>query len=49
MAEFFHMGGYAFYVWWSYAIGLCIGISWNALLWLIRNRRRRATHGEPGA
>ena len=29
-------------VWWSYAIGLCIGISWNALLWGLRNWRRRA-------
>jgi uncharacterized membrane protein (GlpM family) len=26
-------------VWWSYALGLCAGIGWNALLWLVRNRR----------
>lgn len=25
-------------VWWSYAIGLGIGLGWNALLWLIRQR-----------
>jgi len=29
-------------VWWSYAVGLSIGIGWNALLWLLRNRRQRA-------
>jgi uncharacterized membrane protein (GlpM family) len=28
-------------VWWSYAIGLSIGIGWNALLWLTRNVRDR--------
>ncbi len=22
-------------VWWSYAIGLCIGLGWNALLWML--------------
>ena len=26
-------------VWWSYAIGLSVGIGWNALLWLARNWR----------
>jgi hypothetical protein len=26
-------------VWWSYAIGLGIGLGWNALLWLLRNWR----------
>jgi uncharacterized membrane protein (GlpM family) len=26
-------------VWWSYAIGLTIGLGWNALLWLLRNWR----------
>jgi hypothetical protein len=30
-------------VWWSYAVGLSIGIGWNALLWLTRDWRRRAT------
>jgi len=29
-------------VWWSYAIGLSIGIGWNALLWTLRNWRQRA-------
>jgi len=24
-------------VWWSYAVGLCVGLGWNALLWLMRN------------
>lgn len=28
-------------VWWAYATGLGIGVSWNALLWLARQRRRR--------
>jgi hypothetical protein len=28
-------------VWWSYAVGLSIGIGWNALLWGLRNWRRR--------
>jgi hypothetical protein len=28
-------------VWWSYAVGLSIGIGWNALLWGIRNWRTR--------
>jgi uncharacterized membrane protein (GlpM family) len=27
-------------VWWSYAAGLGIGLSWNALLWGLRQRRR---------
>ena len=29
-------------VWWSYAIGLAIGLGWNALLWIARNWRRRS-------
>ena len=24
-------------VWWSYAVGLSIGLAWNALLWLVRS------------
>ncbi len=28
-------------VWWSYAIGLAIGLGWNALLWLARRRHVR--------
>jgi uncharacterized membrane protein (GlpM family) len=30
-------------VWWSYALGLSVGIGWNALLWGLRQWRRRAT------
>jgi energy-converting hydrogenase Eha subunit E len=30
-------------VWWSYAVGLSIGICWNAMLWVGRNRLRRRT------
>ena len=26
-------------VWWSYAVGLGIGLVWNALLWVLRRRR----------
>ena len=26
-------------VWWSYAVGLSIGVAWNALLWLLRGWR----------
>jgi len=29
-------------VWWSYLAGLCVGLAWNAALWLLRNRRLRA-------
>jgi uncharacterized membrane protein (GlpM family) len=29
-------------VWWSYAVGLSIGIGWNALLWLARRWRSKA-------
>ena len=28
-------------VWWSYAVGLSIGIGWNALLWGLRNWRQQ--------
>ncbi len=38
MSEFFHMGGYAFYVWSSYAIALVV-LGLNVLVPL-RNRRR---------
>ena len=31
-------------VWWAYLIGLCIGVSWNGLLWLWRTRRWRSGH-----
>jgi hypothetical protein len=26
-------------VWWSYAIGLGIGLGWNALLWAVQDWR----------
>ncbi len=29
-------------VWWSYAVGLSVGIGWNALLWGLRQRQARA-------
>jgi hypothetical protein len=29
-------------VWWSYAVGLSVGIGWNALLWGLRQWRARA-------
>jgi heme exporter protein D len=38
MSEFFHMGGYAFYVWTSYAIALVVLVL-NVLV-PMRNRRR---------
>jgi uncharacterized membrane protein (GlpM family) len=44
-----HLLAEAIGVWWAYAIGLCIGIGWNAMLWLVRNWRRRAAQGEPSA
>jgi hypothetical protein len=28
-------------VWWSYAIGLSIGLAWNALLWFVQNWRQQ--------
>jgi uncharacterized membrane protein (GlpM family) len=27
-------------VWWSYAVGLAIGVAWNGLLWTLKQRRR---------
>jgi uncharacterized membrane protein (GlpM family) len=27
-------------VWWSYGAGLAIGVAWNVLLWMLRQRRR---------
>jgi hypothetical protein len=40
-------------VWWSYAIGLSIGLGWNALLWIVRDWRtaksvRPRESGDPG-
>jgi len=40
--EFLAMGGYALYVWGSYAVtALCIGLE----LWLLARRARRARSG----
>jgi hypothetical protein len=30
-------------VWWSYLVGLSIGLAWNALLWLVRDWRTSRT------
>jgi uncharacterized membrane protein (GlpM family) len=40
-------------VWWSYAVGLSIGVAWNVLLWLVRGWRgvrsaRPRASGDPG-
>jgi hypothetical protein len=35
-----HLFAEAIGVWWSYALGLGIGMAWNALLWIMRSRRR---------
>ena len=55
ISEFLHMGGYAFYVWTSYAIatlalGLCILIPWRHGK-LQRQQLRRTLHndGDPHA
>jgi hypothetical protein len=26
-------------VWWSYSVGLAIGVAWNGLLWALKRRR----------
>jgi hypothetical protein len=36
-----HLGADVIGVWWSYALGLSIGMAWNALLWGLRSRRGR--------
>ena len=28
-------------VWWSYGVGLAIGVTWNGLLWALKQRRRK--------
>ena len=38
MAEFLHMGGYAFYVWTSYAVGAVVLIA-NLIAPVLRRRR----------
>ena len=53
IADFFDMGGYAFYVWWSYAVVLVV-LVFNFVAPSIRLRRvrralvRRAHLAEPG-
>lgn len=37
LAEFFHMGGYAFYVWGSYAVTAALMVV--EVVWLVRRRR----------
>jgi hypothetical protein len=37
-----HYSAVPFGVWWSYLAGLAICVGWNALLWVLRNRRARA-------
>ena len=36
-----HFMAVPFGVWWSYLVGLCIGLAWNGALWVMRNRRQR--------
>jgi heme exporter protein D len=52
LMDFLHMGGYAFYVWWSYAIVLVL-LALNVALPLRRSRqvreRLRRLLGEPTA
>lgn len=38
---FVHLCAESLGVWWSYLGGLCVGLVWNAMLWLIRHRRTR--------
>ena len=40
IADFFRMGGYAFYVWWSYAIVLVV-LALNFIAPTLRHRRVR--------
>ena len=28
-------------VWWSYGVGLAFGVTWNGLLWALKQRRRK--------
>ena len=38
VVDFFHMGGYAFYVWWSYAIVFAV-LALNVIAPTLRHRR----------
>ena len=42
IADFLHMGGYAFYVWWSYAAVFAV-LALNVLVPALRLRRVRRT------
>ena len=42
VVEFFRMGGYAFYVWWSYAIVFGVLVL-NLVVPVLRHRRVRRT------
>ena len=46
VVDFFHMGGYAFYVWWSYAIVFAV-LALNVIAPTLRHRRvyRRLARG----
>ena len=54
LTEFFHMGGYAFYVWSSYAIALIVLVAnlvspillRRRLLANLARRNRRASHNQ---
>lgn len=48
LSEFFHMGGYAFYVWTAYAITLIV-LAANIGLPLIRGRQIRRSLARRGA
>ena len=48
LVEFFRMGGYAFYVWWSYAIVFVV-LALNLVVPALRHRRvYRALAGDAG-
>ena len=42
VVEFFRMGGYAFYVWWSYAVVFAVLVL-NLVVPALRHRRVRRT------
>ncbi len=42
MNEFFHMGGYALYVWLSYGLALVI-LVWNVIIPMQRRKKHIAT------
>lgn len=48
MSEFFHMGGYAFYVWSSYAC-FAVVMVWTTLSPLLRRRRFEQEYREQQA